>query len=266
MPVRINARARQSLYQKKHELKSQTEEETNSLILKLSSLAVLKDEDQNVLRSLTRDASTVPAYTDLIREGDKPDGVYLIVEGIACRYKLRANGTRQIMAYLVPGDFCDLDVALLQRMDHTLATLSACRVVHIDLGTITNLTEHHPSIAHALRLATLVDEATLREWLLNIGRRSAPERIAHLFCELLLRFEAVGRVSADSYDLHIRQEDLADTTGLSTVHVNRTLQYLRQEGLIEFDGRRMKILDLPKLKELSEFKSNYLHLGEQRVA
>ncbi len=170
------------------------------------------------------------------------------------------------MAYLVPGDFCDLDVALLQRMDHTLATLSPCQVVRIDLDTISDLTKHHPSIAHALRLATLVDEATLREWLLNIGRRSAPERIAHLFCELLLRLEAVGRVSADSYDLPIRQDDLADTTGLSTVHVNRTLQHLRREGLIEFDGRRVKVVDLSRLKELSDFKSNYLHLGEQRVA
>ena len=238
----------------------------NPLVLKLSSLAVLTDVDRGILKSLTRDAKAVPAETDLIREGDKPDGVYLIVDGLACRYKLRASGARQIMAYLVPGDFCDLDVALLQRMDHSLATLSPCQVVRIDLGTIAELTQHHPSIAHALRLATLVDEATLREWLLNIGRRSAPERIAHLFCELLLRLEAVKRASADSYDLHIRQEDLADTTGLSVVHVNRTLQHMRQERLIEFDGRRMKVLDRQKLNDLAEFKSNYLHLGEQRIA
>jgi CRP-like cAMP-binding protein len=215
---------------------------------------------------LIPDAKAVLAYTDLIREGDRSDGVYLIVEGLACRYKLRASGARQIMAYLVPGDFCDLDVALLRKMDHSLATLSPCQVVRIDLGTIADLTKHHPSIAHPLRLATLVDEATLREWLFNIGRRSAPERNAHLFCELLLRLEAVKRTSADTYELHIRQEELADTTGLSVVHVNRTIQSMQKEKLIEFGGQRMRILDFQILKEIAEFKSNHLHLGEQRVA
>ena len=240
--------------------------QSNALIRKLASLAVLTDGDQDVLETVSRVAKTVPAGTDLIREGDRPDGVYLVMEGIACRYKLRSSGARQIMAYLVPGDFCDLDVAYLKAMDHSLATLSACRVVRIDLDTISDLTENHPSIVHALRLATLVDEATLREWLVNLGRRSALERVAHLLCELLLRFEAVGQVSSDSYALPIHHRDLADTVGLTSVHLNRTLQNLRDEGLIGLEGQQVKILDLPRLTKLAEFKSNYLHLGEQRVA
>jgi CRP-like cAMP-binding protein len=238
----------------------------NPLILKLESLTRLSDDDRVVLERISAKPHLVPAGTDLIREGDKPDGVYLVLDGIACRYKLRASGARQIMAYLVPGDYCDLDVALLKAMDHAIGTLSACQVVRIDLDTIENLLRDHPGIAHALRLATLVDEATLREWLVNVGRRSADERIAHLMCELLLRLRAVGRTAGEGYTLPITQEDLADTTGLTSVHVNRMLGTLKQRGLIELSGRQLKILDRAGLEVLAEFKPNYLHLGGRDAA
>ncbi|WP_238291148.1 Crp/Fnr family transcriptional regulator, partial [Methylobacterium longum] len=114
--------------------------------------------------------------------------------------------------------------------------------------------------------ATLVDEATLREWLVNVGRRSAEERIAHLMCELLLRLRAVGRTAGDGYALPITQEDLADTTGLTSVHVNRTLGSLKQRGLIALSGRQLRILDLAGLETLAEFKPNYLHLGGRDAA
>ncbi|KAA0122850.1 Crp/Fnr family transcriptional regulator [Methylobacterium sp. P1-11] len=238
----------------------------NPLILKLESLAPLADDDRAVLERISAKPHLVPAGTDLIREGDRPDGVYLILDGIACRYKRRANGARQIMAYLVPGDYCDLDVAMLKAMDHAIGTLSACRVVRIDLSTIQGLLQDHPGITYALRLATLVDEATLREWLVNVGRRSAEERIAHLMCELLLRLRAVNRTAGDGYPLPISQEDLADTTGLTGVHVSRMLGSLRARGLIELSGRQLKILDLAGLEALAEFKSNYLHLGGRDAA
>jgi CRP-like cAMP-binding protein len=238
----------------------------NPLILKLESLATLSDDDRAVLERISAKPQLVPAGTDLIREGDKPDGVYLILDGIACRYKLRASGARQIMAYLVPGDYCDLDVAMLKAMDHAIGTLSACQVVRIDLDTIQGLLRDHPGITHALRLATLVDEATLREWLVNVGCRSADERIAHLMCELLLRLRAVGRTAGDGYALPITQEDLADTTGLTSVHVNRMLRSLKQRGLIELSGRQLQILDLDGLEALAEFKPNYLHLGGKEAA
>lgn len=239
---------------------------TNPLIRKLESLAQLSDEDRAVLARVSANPHTVEPRTDLIRVGDKPDGVYLILEGIACRYTLRANGARQIMAYLIPGDYCDLDVALLSRMDHSIGTLSACKVVRIDLDTISGLLRQHPGITHALRLATLVDEATLREWVVNLGRRSAEERIAHLMCELLLRLRAVGRTAGDGYALPITQEDLADTTGLTTVHVSRMLASLRQRQLVELSGRQLKILNLSGLEALAEFKPAYLHLGGRDAA
>ncbi|MCJ2102857.1 MULTISPECIES: Crp/Fnr family transcriptional regulator [Methylobacterium] len=238
----------------------------NPLILKLESLAPLSADDRAVLERISAKPHLVPAGTDLIGEGDKPDGVYLVLDGIACRYKLRASGARQIMAYLVPGDYCDLDVAMLKAMDHSIGTLSACHVVRISLDVIQALLRDHPGITHALRLATLVDEATLREWLVNVGRRSAEERIAHLMCELLLRLRAVGRTAGDGYALPITQEDLADTTGLTSVHVNRTLGSLKQRGLIALSGRQLRILDLAGLETLAEFKPNYLHLGGRDAA
>ena len=183
------------------------------------------------------------------------------MDGFACRYKLRANGSRQIMAYLVPGDFCDLHVFILREMDHTIATLSPCRVVDIPRERILELTERS-ALARALWWATLVDEATLREWLVNIGARSAEERIAHLLCELLLRLRVVGLADGAEYELPITQAELADTMGLSSVHVNRVLQRLRGDGLITLKGKQLVIPDPDRLIAFSGFTPNYLHLAQ----
>ncbi|WP_267427966.1 helix-turn-helix domain-containing protein [Methylobacterium sp. GC_Met_2] len=238
----------------------------NPLIRKLEGYAPLSDADRATLARISAETRYVAPGTDLVREGDKPDSMFLVMEGLACRHKLRANGARQIMAYLVPGDACDLDVALLRAMDHTISTLSACRVVSFRAETVTDLLARHPQIAQALRMAQLVDAATLREWLMNIGRRSAVERLAHLFCELLVRLEAVGCATQDTYSLPVTQVDLADTTGLTAVHVNRTLQDLRRQGLIELRSSRMTVLDLPRLRAIAEFRPNYLHLGDRAAA
>ena len=121
-------------------------------------------------------------------------------------------------------------------------------------------------IGSALLWGTLVDEAILREWLVNVGSRSAVERLAHLFCELLVRLRAVDRTEGDSFELPVTQAELGDTTGLSNVHVNRSLQELRRQGLIELKGRRLTILNLPRLRAVAEFRSNYLHLGNRTAA
>ncbi|GJD93164.1 Transcriptional activatory protein AadR [Methylobacterium iners] len=239
---------------------------SNPLVRKLAGFCGLSDLDQGLLEKITAKPRLVEARTDLIREGDVPDSVFLILEGFACRYKLRASGARHITAYLLPGDLGDVDVGLLPRMDHAIGTLSPCRVVRLDPPVIEDLLQNHPRIARALRIGTLVDEATLREWLVNVGCRSALERIAHLLCELLLRLQVVGLASADSYTMSLTQLDLADTTGLSTVQVNRSLQKLRRQELIELRSKSLRILDLPGLKAVAEFKPNYLHLAECSAA
>lgn len=197
----------------------------NPLVRKLGNFTDLSDEDVRLLNYVARDAKYVGARQDLIREGEVPEEVHLILGGIACRYKLLPDGRRQIMAYLVAGDFCDVHVFILRAMDHSIATLSGCEVVAIPRPLMLEMVER-PAISRALWWATLVDEATLREWVVNVGRRPSDERIAHLLCELLVRLRTVG-LADGSYAFPITQEELGDTVGLSTVHVNRTLQSLR---------------------------------------
>jgi CRP-like cAMP-binding protein len=233
----------------------------NRLTRKLEAFAPLPDVDKHILDIVIGEARTVRPRTDLIREGDAPNDVNLILEGFACRYKMLPDGTRQIVAYFVPGDFCDLYVFILKAMDHTIATLSPCKVVKIPRARILELMER-PAIARAFWWAALVDEATLREWLINIGARPAEQRIAHLLCELLLRLETVGLTNGNTYELPISQAALADTVSLTSVHVNRVLQRLRGDGLITFKGKHLVILDIGRLKALSDFNPNYLHLAD----
>jgi CRP-like cAMP-binding protein len=235
---------------------------TNLLTRKLEAFGPLPDADKRLLDDVIQPAQPVGARMDLIREGDAPSHVNLILEGFACRYKTIPDGSRQIMAYLVPGDFCDLHVFILKAMDHTIATLSPCTVVKIPRAQILALMER-PAIARAFWWAALVDEATLREWLVNIGARPAEQRVAHLLCELLLRLEAVGLTNGDTYELPITQAELADTTGLTSVHVNRVLQRLRRDGLITLKSKNLMIMNVERLKAFSGFNPNYLHLSDR---
>lgn len=234
----------------------------NPLIRKLRVFAELPEDDCRLLNGLILNQRVVPAGTDLIHEGDKPSDVYLILEGFACRYKTLPTGQRHIMAYLIPGDFCDLHVFVLREMDHSLAALSDCVVVDIPRPRILEMLER-PAIARAMWVAALVDEATLREWLVNLGGREATERVAHLLCELLHRLRVVGLANGGSYDLPLTQRELADTMGMSDVHMNRVLQRLRQEGLITFKGGALSIADAEKLAAFSGFDPNYLHLQQR---
>ncbi len=238
---------------------------SEALVRKFEGFGLLTEADRVALCSLRAETHHIPAGSDLLREGETPTDVVLILEGFACRYKLQTNGTRGIIAYLVPGDFCDLDVVPHSRMDHSVGTLSACRVAKTAPETIRMLLQR-PALAHARRLTTLADEGTAREWLINVGRRAAVERVAHLFCELHARLQVVGLVERDSFELPVTHADLADTTGLSPVHVCRSLQQLRQRGLIEFKSRRLTILDLPRLQLLADFRPNYLHLESRAAA
>lgn len=232
----------------------------NPFVRKLAAFCPLSVADEAILQRVSEGAVAIPARTNLIREGDPTGGVFLMMEGMACRYRQLSSGRRQITAFMLAGDFCDLDVALLSRMDHAIMTLTPARVTRIPRQAVLDLTRRHDNIATALRKTTLVDEATLREWLVNIGSRPALERIAHLFCELQVRLQVVGLATEDRYELPITQIDLADTTGLSSVHVNRTLQELRRRGLITLAGRALTILDPAELRRLADFRADYLHL------
>jgi CRP-like cAMP-binding protein len=233
----------------------------NAFIRKISLFAQLSEADTNLLQRICGSPITVSSRQDLIREGEVPAVVHLILSGFACRYKILPAGTRSIMAYLLPGDMCDWHVFILKEMDHSVATLSPCEVIGIPRTTVLEITDKHPAITRALWWMALVDEAVLREWIVNVSRRSAEEAIAHLFCELLARLEAVGLRIGDGFELPVTQSDLADTIGLSNVHVNRVVQELRRRGLIALNTHSLQIMNLKALRELAGFRPNYLHLS-----
>jgi len=232
----------------------------NPLILKLDRAGVLDDADRAILEQISSNARKIEAHQDLIREGDRPENVLLVMEGFAYRYKIVEEGRRQIMAILVPGDFCDLHIAILGRMDHNIGTAGGCSVVAIPRATIDQLTSNHPRITRALWWATLTDEGTLREWLVNMGQREADKQMAHLFCELLVRLQVVECASRDTFALPISQADLADTLGITTVHVSRVVRELRDQGLVQWQSKRIFIPNVERLKDFAEFNPNYLHL------
>jgi CRP-like cAMP-binding protein len=231
-----------------------------SFARKLAHFIELSEAEQAVLRSLPAHLRQVEARRDIVVDGDWPAELSLLIEGFACRYKLLANGKRQIMALLIPGDICDLRALLTGRMDHAVAALNECRVATIPREKIFEVMEKSPRIELALWRDTMLDAALYRQWLINLGRRAADQRIAHLLCELWTRLEAIGRAQVATYELPITQSDLADAMGLSLVHVNRSLKHLREGGLITFRENEVRVHDWDRLREVAVFDPGYLQL------
>lgn len=232
----------------------------NPLIQKLGSRFTLSDADEFALMDASARLRALGTRTNFVLEEDVPDHVHLLLKGFACRYKVLPNGGRSIVAFLVPGDFCDLNVSTPSAMDHGIGTIGPCDVAHIPRSVMKDLAGNHPVLSRALQWAGLVDESILREWLVCMGRRSADQRVAHLFCEFLLRLRAVGLAPENSYEFPLTQADLADATGLSNVHVNRVLQELRRLGLVVFKEKRVTIPDVVAIQAYAGFHPNYLHL------
>jgi len=234
------------------------------VIRKLEAIEPLTDTERRKIDSLVRDVGDVARKTDIIADGESPNYVHLILEGWAARYKVLRDGSRRITAFLIPGDFCDLHITILDAMDHGIVALTDCRVAYIEQATIDEVTRSTPALTRALWRATLVDEAVLRQWLVNCGRRNALEAVAHLLCELHLRMQLVGLAANDRLDLPVTQEELADATGMTPVHINRTLQRLRNEGLIELGSGTLYVPDVRTLRRACDFDSAYLHLLSSR--
>jgi CRP-like cAMP-binding protein len=232
----------------------------NPLLRKLTNFTALSTEERKAVDDCCHDVREIGAREDVIAQGDRTGGVKLLLEGFACRYKTLEDGRRQIVAYFVPGDLCDLRVFILKRMDHSIGAIAASRVATIAPDDVLRLMHTYPALTRALWWSTLVEEAIAREWIVNVGQRNASERMAHLFCELLYRFRAVGLNDGLSCTLPLTQVELAETLGLSSVHVNRTLQGLRRQNLITLNGGTLTIQDLPALEEMSFFNAEYLHL------
>jgi len=226
----------------------------------MKAVTRLSVELERVIRDLPTVSKTIPAGHDFVVENDKPDQCALICAGWACRHKMTAAGKRQILSLHFAGELPDLQSLLLSTMDHSLAAITDLEIAFIPHTALKAAIKSFPELALPLWRMTLVDGAIYREWLLAMGRLQAELHMGHLFCELQVRLEAVGMLKSDGgYDFPITQADLADALGMSSVHVNRSVQALRQQGLISWSNGHMVINDFDELTERSEFDPTYLH-------
>jgi CRP-like cAMP-binding protein len=231
----------------------------NRFVRKLRVYADLTAADIGALEQATAHPRKLSPKQDLIREGDRPGPVFVMLDGWAFRYKILPSGTRQVMAFLMPGDCCDLHIGLLAEMDHSIQTVSPARVATIPRSEMDRLMSEHAAIARAMYVAQLADEGVLRSWIVSMGRRSSIERVAHLMCELYLRAHAIEPNDSSIIALPLSQIVLADALGVTPVHINRVLKELRLAGAMQLRRGSLQILDPVKLVQIAGFDENYLH-------
>jgi CRP-like cAMP-binding protein len=236
------------------------------LVRKLESIATLSSEERQAIERLPAKTRVLKPGQDIVRDGDKPSQCCLILDGWACRYKIIGEGRRQILSFHIPGDVPDLQSLHIHTMDHSLCTLTEATVTFIPHESLLDLIARFPGIAAILWRDTLVDAAIFREWMVGMGRKTAFGRIAHLFCELYLKLEAVGLASGHRCPLPITQMDLGDALGLSNVHVNRVLQEMRGQGLITLRSSTLVMEGWAELVRAAEFDPTYLHLQKRSAA
>ncbi len=235
------------------------------LYQKLSCFADLSDSDRAGIDGLLQKPQCYNAGEDVRHQGERPEHVLLMLEGWAYRYKILRDGRKQIVGFLMPGDICDMHVFILKAMDHSIGVLSDAKIVQISPEQILKLCADCPTINRALWWSTLVDESIQREWLTNLGQRDAYNRIAHLFCELGVRMSQIGLRENSRFSLPLTQAELADTVGLTSIHVNRVLQRLRNEGHILLKDKQLTIYNFDELARVCDFTANYLHLERRQV-
>jgi CRP-like cAMP-binding protein len=236
------------------------------LIRKLESIADLTPEERWAILDLPMRVETLRADQDIVRDGDRPSRCCLVLNGFACRYKMTPDGKRQIMSFHIAGDIPDLQSLHLRVMDHSLGTITPSTVGFINHEDVRGLCHRQPRIGDILWRDTLIDAAIFRQWMIGMGRKQAYERIAHLLRELFVKLKAMGLTDGYTFPLPLTQAELGDALGLSTVHVNRVLQELRGDGLIEAKGASVIIRDWGGLKKAGEFDPTYLHQERREAA
>jgi CRP-like cAMP-binding protein len=231
------------------------------LVAKLSKLVPFSTDEIRLLESLCANEQRFDAGATVVGEGELLQSGFVLTAGMACRYRLLPDGRRQILTFLIPGDFCDLHVFLTNAMDHSIDTIVASRLAWIARETVIHLVGHHPRISAALWWSAMQEAAMLRERVVAVGRRNARGRVAYLLCELVWRQRAIGMTAGNSIPLPLTQPQLGDTLGLTPVHMNRILQQFRRDGLVRLKQRQLALLDIGRLMEIAAFDGSYLHLG-----
>jgi CRP-like cAMP-binding protein len=233
---------------------------THSLISQLRHRGELSEVDADRLLGALGPVRTVPAGRDIVLDGSRPTESTVLLDGFAARYKVVGDGGRQISQLHVAGDFVDLHSFLLAEMDHGVTAITDCVVAGVPHEALDRLTAESLELSRILWLSTLIDAAVHRTWVTQLGRADAHRRTAHLICELYVRLQIVSRVRENGFDFGLTQVDLSDSLGMSSVHMNRTLMQLREEGLVEWKRSRISVSDFNRLKAVAGFDPTYLNL------
>ena len=237
------------------------------MVDKLQQWRPLDEEDRAALFALPFRLIRFRPHEYIVREGDRPQHSCLMVSGFSVRHKAAGNGGRQIFSIHMKGDLADLQNSLLGTADHNLQALTPVEAALVPVQAVQDIAFARPAIGRAMWYETLVDASIFREWTLNVGRRDARTRAAHMLCEFALRLETAGLGQRCQYELPMTQEQLADALGLTAVHTNRTLMALAVDGLISRTNRAVRIEDWPGLMQVGDFDPAYLHLdGNQQAA
>mgnify|MGYP003577376039 CR=1 FL=1 len=215
-----------------------------------------------VLSGAVSEVVAFDADRDIVREQQLAESSNLLLEGWACRYVTLADGRRQIVAIHLPGDMVDLHSFPLKVMDHSVATLTPCRVAMLPHLRLKRVTETEPHLTRLLWMSTMIDAAMHRQWLAGAGARSSLGHAAHLICELYVRLGVVGLTKGARFPLPLTQVELADALGISPVHANRMVQDLKAQKLIAWHGKEAEILDWERLQQVAQWDPTYLNLED----
>lgn len=230
------------------------------LIAGLERRDELSDDEKAIIEAFPHRIQVFQGGQELVAEGSRPGESCLVLEGYSARAQFLSDGARQITAVHVPGDFVDLHCYLLKTMDHSVVAIRQCRAAFIPHRSILAATTASPHLGRLFWLLTLIDAAIQRAWITSLGRRTPPQHIAHLLCELHERLAPLGLVRGGSFEFPPTQTDISDMVGLSVVHVNRTIQELRAKGLVVWSNHTVAIPDLERLEAFADFDPTYLNL------
>ncbi len=233
------------------------------LVRKLASRNRLDDADAAAILAIPYVFRTYDANSYVVREGERPKRFCsFVLSGFAFRQKLTVNGTRQIISIHMSGDILDLQHLFLNKADHNVQALTRLETVELERDALRALAVERPAVAEAMWVDALVDASIFREWVMNVGRRDARSRIAHLLCEFATRMDLLGLGDGKHYELPMTQEQIGDATGLTGVHVNRTLKLLAEDGLVHREKRFLSFSDWDRIRAVADFSALYLHLDQ----
>jgi CRP-like cAMP-binding protein len=222
----------------------------------------LSSAEKDALRGLPFRVRSLSSGEVFAHEGDAPQSCALVMAGTLCQIKLTRSGSRQIIGLRLSNEFVGIIGLFLREADHDVQALTSCHLMELDVTPLRRLMDAQPALRELMAADAMVAASIAQEWMINIGRRDARQRVAHFLCELAIRLEGTMLKCGNTYELPLRQEQIADAVGLHRVAVNRMVRGLAADGLIAARKNAITILDAGKLEEVADFSARYLHLGQ----